>query len=95
MELPTERFLPHDVLSVKQPSPVQLGCEEPALQEGLLINHPEEIPYFRGRFDRVAESSCKIKYRKEEFAINSTVIGVTLPSSIKSMELNIKQRLPT
>ena len=53
---PPERFLPHDVLSSEATkSPVQLGCEEPALQEGLLINLSEEIPYFFGRFDRVAE----------------------------------------
>ncbi len=53
---PPERFLPHDVLSSEATkSPVQLGCEEPILQEGLLINLSEEIPYFFGRFDRVAE----------------------------------------
>ena len=53
---PSGRFLPHDIFSTEAVnSPVQLGCEEPALREGLLINLSEEIPYFFGRFDRVAE----------------------------------------
>ena len=53
---PSGRFLPHDVLSNQTAeSPVQLGWEEPLLEEGLLINLSEEIPYFFGRFDRVAE----------------------------------------
>ena len=53
---PSGRFLPHDILSTQTAgSPVQLGCEEPLLEEGLLINLSEEIPYFFGRFDRVAE----------------------------------------
>ncbi|GIS52102.1 MAG: hypothetical protein Ct9H90mP27_5930 [Gammaproteobacteria bacterium] len=79
---PPERFLPHDVLSSEATkSPVQLGCEEPALQEGLLINLSEEIPIFSEGLIVSLRSSCKIKCRKEEFAINSTVIGVT-PCSI-------------
>ena len=53
---PSGRFLPHDILSTQvTKSPIQLSCEEPKLNEGLLINLSEEIPYFFGRFDRVAE----------------------------------------
>ena len=79
---PPGRFLPHDVLSSEATkSPVQLGCKEPKLQEGLLLIFQQKYPIFSEGLIVSLRSSCKIKYRKEEFAINSTVIGVT-PCSI-------------
>jgi DNA polymerase-3 subunit chi len=66
-DYPRHRFVPHDVAAAEsavhaaiqhvpiQHAPIQIGHEEPALREGLLINLAAEIPSFFGRFDRVAE----------------------------------------
>ena len=57
---PKGRFLPHDILSKsKSHYPIHLGHDEPTLEEGLLINLAKEIPFFFGRFDRVAEIIVK------------------------------------
>lgn len=57
---PKGRFLPHDKMSNDNINhPIHLGHEEPILEEGLLINLAKNIPFFFGRFDRVAEIIVK------------------------------------
>ena len=56
-DYPKHRFVPHQLNSATPESiaPVHIDCDEPRLNEGLLINLGEDVPQFFGRFDRVAE----------------------------------------
>ncbi|MCH1614710.1 MAG: DNA polymerase III subunit chi [Acidimicrobiales bacterium] len=58
---PKGRFLAHDKIPNEAVvnSPVHLSCQEPIAEEGLLINLSKDIPFFFGRFDRVAEIIVK------------------------------------
>lgn len=56
-DYPKHRFLPHEIIAGESvpSSPIQISCEPPHIEEGLLINLAPEVPKFFGRFDRVAE----------------------------------------
>ena len=56
-DYPKHRFLPHEIIAGDSvpSSPIQISCEPPHSEEGLLINLAPEVPKFFGRFDRVAE----------------------------------------
>ena len=54
-DYPKHRFLPHARAGNQAQAPVQIGCGQPELDHGVLINLGSEIPAFFGRFDRVAE----------------------------------------
>ena len=56
-DYPRHRFVPHSqtASAATVAAPVQIGWEQPNLDEGLLINLGQDVPKFFGRFDRVAE----------------------------------------
>ena len=54
-QYPDQRFVPHALAGEAIRVPIQIGWQEPADQDDVLINVSGGVPGFFGRFDRVAE----------------------------------------